>query len=334
MANNMWEPDTLFLLFEEDFRFTSIDIEPQVSHKPSTLVEVVGDHTTFLTSADAENQGADQAKRVFPGEGRWYELPTKETDHDAFAPSKSVLTDIMKYATLAHRAGCGDLIWMTWQPGNAGSNPKRKASPASGSMFIMLTVPGAKVLTDAMASGLLPMGHFDCSLLHWLRDLQLTSMRCSYLLPPMGNYTAHMSGCEKVFTGEASVRPSCWKEKWCCPGTRISEDDQCREKWLCAFTSKGPPGWLCKLQNLDDMHDTDLQWLTFWAVPGKKRPVAIKDLPDEQEQSEPPSTAGSTSSPAMPVPGGQSKRRKRKQRLQLLYHGLRQYTDDKAQALC
>ncbi len=147
MANNMWEPDTLFLLFEEDFRFTSIDIEPQVSHKPSTLVEVVGDHTTFLTSADAENQGADQAKRVFPGEGRWYELPTKETDHDSFATPNLVLNDMVRYATLSHRAGCGDLTWMSWQPGNAGSNPKRKGSPASGSFFIMLSVPGAEVLT-------------------------------------------------------------------------------------------------------------------------------------------------------------------------------------------
>ena len=221
MVNNMWERDKLFLLFEEDFRITPTDIEPPVSHKPAALIEVVGDNSTFLSSADAENQGGKQARHGIPGKGRWYEMPTKETDHDSFATPNLVLNDMVRYATLAHRAGCGDLTWMTWQPGNAGSNPKRKSSPASGSMFIMLSVPGAEVLTGAMDSGVLPMGHFDCKLLHWLRDLQLSSLRCSYLLPPMGNYGAHQSGCERVYAGEASVRPSCWQEKWCCPGTRI-----------------------------------------------------------------------------------------------------------------
>ncbi len=51
----MWERDTLFLLFEEDFRITPTDIEPPVSHKPAALIEVVGDNSTFLSSADAEN---------------------------------------------------------------------------------------------------------------------------------------------------------------------------------------------------------------------------------------------------------------------------------------
>ena len=334
MVNNMWERDKLFLLFEEDFRITPTDIEPPVSHKPAALIEVVGDNSTFLSSADAENQGGKQARHGVPGKGRWYEMPAKETDHDAFATPNLVLNDMVRYATLAHRAGCGDLTWMTWQPGNAGSNPKRKSSPASGSMFIMLSVPGAEVLTGAMDSGVLPMGHFDCKLLHWLRDLQLSSLRCSYLLPPMGNYGAHQSGCERVYAGEASVRPSCWQEKWCCPGTRISEDVQGREKWLCAFTSKGGPGWLSRLPNLDDVPSTEQQWLTFWDVQGKPRPVAMKDLPNKQEQREPPPTAASSSAPDLPVPGDTTKRQRRKQRVQMLYHGMRHYIDDKSKAWC
>jgi hypothetical protein len=329
----MWERDTLFLLFEEDFRFTPNDIEPQVSHEPAGLIELVGDQTTFLASADAELRGKDQAKPGVPGKGRWYEMPTKVTDHAAFSTSNSVLHDIVKYATLAHRAGCGDLTWMCWQPGGAGSNPKRKGSPASGSMFISLSVPGAEVLAGAMASGLLPMTHFDCTLLRWLRGVQPSVLRCCYMLPPMGNYVAHQSGCEKAFSGEASVRPSCWKETWCCPGTRISEDPQSRDKWLCAFTSSGPPGWLSKLPNLDTMRDTDVQWLTYWAVPGQSRPVAMQDLPDGQEQREPPSTVGSSSPPELPVPGVGSKRQRRKQRSQKLYHGWRHYTDDTTKAL-
>ena len=165
MVNNMWERDTLFLLFEEDFRITPTDIEPPVSHKPAALIEVVGDNSTFLSSADAENQGGKQARPGVPGKGRWYEMPTKETDHDSFATPNLVLNDVVRYETLAHRAGCSDLTWMWWQPGGAGSHPKRISSPASGSMFIMLSVPGAEVLTGAMDGGVFPMGHFDVKLL-------------------------------------------------------------------------------------------------------------------------------------------------------------------------
>jgi hypothetical protein len=332
MVNNMWEKDTLFLLFEEDFRFTPTDIEPQVSHQPEGLIELVGDHATFLSSADAESQIGAQAKFGIPGKGRWYEMPTKETDHVSFATPNSVLNDVVRYATLAHRAGCGDLTWMCWQPGGAGSHPKRICSPASGSMFIMLSVPGAEVLTGAMDGGVFPMGHFDVKLLDWLRDLQLSSLRCSYLLPPMGNYGAHQSGCEQAFSGEASIRPSCWQEKWCCPGTRISEDVQGREKWLCAFTSKGQPGWLKKLPNLDGVPCIELEWLSFWDVPGQPRPVAVKDLPNQLEQKAPPPTATSSSAPAWPIPDVTSKRQRRKQRLQTLYHGMRHYIDDKSKA--
>ncbi len=40
------------------------------------------------------------------------------------------------------------------------------------------------------------------------------------------------------------------------------------------------------------MRDTDVQWLTYWAVPGKSRPAAMEDLPDEEDQRQkPPSFA-------------------------------------------
>jgi hypothetical protein len=332
MVSQMWERDTLFLLFEQDFRFTPNDIEPQVSYKPQGLVELVGDPTTFLESAGAEIHGEQHARPGVPGQGRWYEIPTKEK-RAAFSSVSSRLMDIVDYATLAHRASCGDLIWMCWQPGQAGSNPKRKGSPASGGMFIMLTVPGAVVLNSAMESKLLPMGHFDCQLLSWMRDLPLTSLRACYILPPVGNYAAHQSGCEKVFAGEASVRPSCWEEKWCCPGTRMSEDPDNRKKWLCAFTSKGPPGWLCELPNLDNVTDVDLHWLTYWAVPGRPRPVPMEYMEAYLEQRGPPATAGTRGHPPLPVlDANHPKRQKRKERLQLFCHGLRFYTNDRAQA--
>ena len=205
----MWEKDTLFLLFEEDFRFTPDDIEPPVSHKAAGLIEMVGDTATFLTPEDAENLGEDGPQRGIPGQGRWYELPTKVTDNIAFGAGTSVLHDVVKFPTVAHRASCGDLAWRGWQLGEVVTSPKQKGSPASGSMFIMLSVPGAEVLSGAMASGLLPMGHMDCKLLSWMRDLPPTSLRCIYLLSTMGNSVAHMLDCDSVFGGEASIRAWC-----------------------------------------------------------------------------------------------------------------------------
>jgi hypothetical protein len=333
MVNNMWERDTLFLIFEEDFRFEPSDIEPAVSFEPTGLVELVGDQSTFLAAADAEIPGKKQAKPVMPGKGRWYEMPTKVTDHSAFVTSQTVLHDIVKYVTLAHRKCVGDMTWMCWQPGQAGSAPKRKGSPSSGSMFLTVSVPGAEILEGAMASGLIPKGHFDCKLLNWVRDLDATALRCCYMLPPMGNYATHESGCDNNYAGTSGGRPSCWKETWCCPGTRISEDPQRRDKWLCVFTSKGPPGWLSKLPNLDTMDDKELEWLTYWDVPGKSRPVAMEDLPNEEDQRGMPSTAGSSSRPDLQEPIVTSKRQRRKTRVQKLYHGLRCFTDDVAKAL-
>ena len=207
MVNNMWERDTLFLIFEEDFRFEPSDIEPAVSFEPTGLVELVGDQSTFLAAADAEIPGKKQAKPVMPGKGRWYEMPTKVTDHSAFVTSQTVLHDIVKYVTLAHRECVGDMTWMCWQPGQAGSAPKRKGSPSSGSMFLTVSVPGAEILEGAMASGLIPKGHFDCKLLNWVRDLDATALRCCYMLPPMGNFATHESGCDNTYAGTSGGSP-------------------------------------------------------------------------------------------------------------------------------
>jgi hypothetical protein len=108
----MREKDTLFLIFEEDLRFTPNDIEMQVNHTPAGMIEMVGDKATLLTTEDAEIRGEDQEHRGIPGQGRWYEMPTKVTDHAAYEAGNSVLHDIVKYATAAHRASCGDLTWM------------------------------------------------------------------------------------------------------------------------------------------------------------------------------------------------------------------------------
>ena len=333
MVNNMWEKDTLFLLFEEDFRFDPHDIEPQVSHMERGLVDVVGEQSTLVMPAASVGQGEVPVELPHRGQGRWYELPTLETDHSAFDTADTRLHDIMKYATHAHREKVGDVVWMCWQPGGAGSKPKRTASPSSGSMFIMMTVNGARQVKGAMDSGLLPMGHFDCKLLSWMQNLPQNELRCSYLLPPMGNYTEHVSGCEKDFAADGSVRRSCWSESWCCQGTRKSEDPKRRDKWFCSFTKSGHADQKSKMLDLDILAVDGLQWYTFWDVPGVPRPVANVDVAEVQEHPDAPQPAGTSSTAAAMSPGGASQRSKRKKRAQRFYHCLRRWTEDRDKAL-
>ena len=42
ISDKRWEPDTLFLIFEEDFRFTESDTSAPVLVKKTKLQEVVG----------------------------------------------------------------------------------------------------------------------------------------------------------------------------------------------------------------------------------------------------------------------------------------------------
>jgi hypothetical protein len=332
MVNNMWEKDTLFLLFEEDFRFDPHDMEPQVAHTEKGLVEVVGDQSTLPMPAAAVGDGEVAAKPPNRGQGRWYELPRLESDHSAFVSADTKLHDIMKYATQAHRSRVGDVVWMCWQPGGAGSKPRRTESPSSGSMFIMMTVNGAQLVKGAMDSGLLPMGHFDLKLLSWMQNLPPNELRCSYLLPPMGNYTEHVSGCEKAFAADGSVRRSCWAESWCCQGTRKREDDKHRDKWFCAFTKTGHALQVSQMPDLDILAVDALQWRTFWDVPGVPRPVANMRCAEVQEQPHAPLPAGISSTAATMSAGAASQRSKRKKRAQLFYHCLRRWTEDSVKA--
>ena len=149
---------------------------------------------------------------------------------------------------------------MCWQPAGAGQKPTRTGSPTSGTMLVMLSKTGAQHLLQAFDQGTIGEGHFDIALRKWLTQKQ-EIVGASYLLPPMGNYTAHISGCEQAF---ATVpRESCWQENWCCPGTRVREDPKKRSKWFCKFSLSGSPAWIDDV-NVDS--GDELTWLSRYDV--------------------------------------------------------------------
>ena len=249
MMHPSLEPDTLFLVFEEDWRISSEEAVPQTVDVP----------------ADAPGFKVHGSRPI----GRHHYIP-----YAGSYPSKqehgTVVGDLVSIVIKASRADHGDLVWMTWQPGQ-GDVKRGVTKIKSGAMLIALSVRGAKTISQAMENSSIKKDHFDIGL---LRYLEMEGSRfSSYVFPPLGNYSAHVSGCEPHFA--VNARPSCWDAKWVCPGTRREDDPQHRDKYLAAITKKGEPKWLGKF-DLEREYGA-LEWVTHWSVPGVVRPDRKKD---------------------------------------------------------
>ena len=173
------------------------------------------------------------------------------------------LRDLVAYATLAHRHGRGDFMFMGWQPHGAGDwTPETSENKyRSGLMLSMVSQQGFLHLETQWkrAETLTTAGHVDLKLKNfWCLPV---NSKVSYITPPIGGYTAHLSGCAAEFYKKP--RPCIWMEDFACPGTRHSHDwnEQRRQKWLATFTSKGKTDWVCKVEV--DVPDEKVWWYSF-----------------------------------------------------------------------
>ena len=167
--------------------------------------------------------------------------------------------DIIHYCNSAARIEAGDIIWLSW---NGAS--KRRTSIHYGSTALAVTPRGAYTLATAFENGEIEKGHIDMSLKQYLLrpDVQ-NAARFSYVMPPLGNFAVHPSGCAKAFAKE---RPAHWGEPWCCKGTRKEEDNHDRDKFLCQMTTQGPAVYLGGLKSCDQLLESDIHWMTYWAI--------------------------------------------------------------------
>ena len=177
----------------------------------------------------------------------------------------SILSDCVRYATAAHRKGLGNLIWCGWMPTDPSVSleTKKPNRLGMGTQFLMLTRIGARVLLDAMHTDVsseyhLHRGHWDQSLRKWLYKHHSLLHSC-FILPPMGGYYEHPSGCDLRLS---EGRPTPWDASWCCPGTRRDEDPQKREKWLCTWTKKGGTEWNTRIDQVAG--DPEYNWRTMY----------------------------------------------------------------------
>ena len=258
MTDPRWEPDTLFLVFEEDFRFgPGHDMEPLPAEEAAAPLPGAYRPAESAGSAAAKAEAQSALARRLRAVGVRYEAPAR-APRAMFADISRPLSDIVRYVTAAHRAGRGNVVWLSWQPGHAGHRAAHPSRILFGSTLLAVAKTGAATLRRAMDAGEVARGHFDLSLKHWLRRHPAAASAC-YMWPPMGNYAEHPSGCDPQRF--AATRPACWAEPWCCPGTRRDEDPKRREKWLCAWTPKGAASWLRDVSNVPG--NAEFDWRTW-----------------------------------------------------------------------
>ena len=166
------------------------------------------------------------------------------------------LNDLVRIVTTAARVGHGNLVWLSW----CGRNT-RKLHPSHGATLIAISRRGAELLQPLIDRG--TPDHFDV----WLRNVLLhenwadvLGIGASFVVPSVGSYDQHLSGCDPTGAGEGGVRVSTWKEPWTQPGVRPTDrPGQAGERWICRFLKKGGPEYLAKVNFSEER---SLCWLT------------------------------------------------------------------------
>ena len=286
MIDGRHAPDTLFLVAENDFRFfrehcvsnrdwfSEVDAFVESHLQGPEIVDSWGilqpawppEPEEVLPSSDDEAGGGPE--RVEPvahpsveevqstGPSFWgFSRAGKFLDKEAYHSEE--LCDLVRIASIAHRKGKGDLIWYSWVGAKG-----RKTMPSHGSTLVGVSKDGAFKLMAAIQKEKKP-GHFDI----WLRDQccsEAENLQASYVLPSIGGYDEHISGCDPMNTGEEDgVRPCRWNDYWVEEGVRITgKDAKHKSRNVCDFRPpKASRDWGIQVRFND--YDTEGWWKTL-----------------------------------------------------------------------
>lgn len=248
MTDGRHSPDTLFLVAENDFRFfrehcvsdrdwmAEVDAFVESHLQGPEIVDSWGqlrpswppESEDIIPSSDDELGGGSE--RVEPvahrsveevqssGMSFWgFSKAGKFMDKEAYQTEE--LCDLVRIATVAHRKGKGDLIWYSWVGAKS-----RRTMPSYGSNLVGVSQEGAFKLMAGIQKVKKPH-HFDI----WLRNQCCDAgedLQASYVLPAIGGFDEHISGCDPTNTGvEGGVRPCSWDDYWRLEGVRIERRD-------------------------------------------------------------------------------------------------------------
>jgi hypothetical protein len=348
-----FDADTLFLIFEEDFRFYPDKDDPAwsmpgrrntydymvadlfgSSPSPTSAASSSRDEPTAVHSRGSSEMPLGDPLEAEPHEEvhpSWWKRPKtecgshwnvlKRASSKDFKHVSVFLRDIVAYANLASRHKRGDFMFLGWQPHGAGDTSSNVDRYRSGTMLTVATVRAFRDLQIGFRehADLKQPGHVDQQLKKYWCQEHMT--RVSYIAPPISGYTEHVSGCSREFL--TAPRRTIWQEKFACPGTRASHDWQepARRRWLCTFSKKGGIEYVAQVDVM--VPDTAVEWLSF-------------DAREEAQQQPTEPTAGwgkwswndETQSWEQPTKRFERADRARRQRLKF-----RVYTSDEDKAL-
>ena len=269
MTDQRLPDDTLFWVIEEDFRFWPPGEDPDgADDYESAKFCLVVDRTSVPKSGPPSRQGSKGQGKEQSGAYRPERICTEY--HEALTRGSSReddpnhgfsqdVCDVMRIATMSHRVGWGDLIWLSWVP-----NKKKPTRIGHGSQCLLLTKLGFHAIRSAIDRKVLKRGHIDLVLQAWLRaPHEAERARACYVYPPIGSYTEHASECDPKQFGGDNTRPSgFFSGENPCHGTRVATDPKARKKYL--YQWRGPD-WgarVCTAFPTDEefLHSEEFVW--------------------------------------------------------------------------
>ena len=281
--------DTWFLVAEEDYRITEEHCQPAEGRKPDLTMD--HEHESWLRGnfddlyrtrlSDAPLRGRDafqptelSADATYEAAGLGFFRRTTKACAQEFEDVSLYLQDLLHMATAAHRGGQGGLVVYAWDGPSDSDSRRRKSVPMHGSTLIGLTAKAARVMA-ANFDDWFELHHWDVSLFKCLETnpaMREAIGGSCFAYPSVGHYTPHVSGTEGI------VRDPAWDMAWCQSGTRVEDRRTQHERRLCAWSTRGVPPVVSRLQLPTDAFPDvrSLDWMTEQPPLGRPECAALR----------------------------------------------------------
>ena len=243
-------PDTLFYVFEADFRLNEYDclvdpfvlpqwVDPAYEGGTEELQSVRG--TTYQRS-----MVHDQRPKTHNDQGSMF------------------LNHVTQFVTACHRAGYGELVWLGWNSVSDHSeklgfsmkgSKKRRQTPHWGNQLISYTRGAAQYILDNWSGAISVPTFFDGALRRWLvNEGHAERIKASYAYPAFGGFKVHISSNTPH---NAVLCP--WNNPDRQGGTYARPGTEDQQRSIGKFQQKGST-WLGEAVNLPS---EDLIWRTW-----------------------------------------------------------------------
>ena len=314
ICDHRFPDDTLFMLFEEDYRFWPIGEDPDgVDDYPERLKKAMKRQqdtkagayrpdtwTDGPAAGGAKGEAAKGRAKGIRVAGEFHYVPMRQsTTTEVDGGLRQEVADLIRIATFCNRNRMGDIIWFGWNPNK---NGKKKTWLWNGSHGLMLTKLGAHHIEIGMNTNAIEREHIDLALAWWLRRPgNAARVQACYICPALGSYFAHPSECDpKNFGEEAGGRPDGWGPPLNpARGTRRATDHLNRAKYVLQWKGTGKDGsdreWIPFPPDAE-LHSDRFMWKSYKEEPTASLPPPppppAADEAEEEEEAAPQQQVG------------------------------------------